>query len=288
MIFKAYHQNILSDFDLNLPKSSGVIDVEIKSKKIVLPKLEPTKIFRKNIQAFYGRTQESHFLHWPEIVTVEITENFLYYQTLNNIQPDLLRIFLLSEAFGIILHNKGIFLLHASAVVINNQAHVFMGEPGAGKSTMIAAFGLSGFKILSDDLVAIKINENNIPVVFPSFPEIKIWKQTAENFGLVTKKLKPAWEGKEKYLLENTYVDFEESPALISNIKILSIEKDDTPIIAAIELLKFWPLPHQILETEAIISHFNMSAIIAQNSKIEKLKRHANFEELIKYVNSFL
>ncbi|MEQ1870853.1 MAG: hypothetical protein ABL961_12605 [Vicinamibacterales bacterium] len=46
--------------------------------------------------------------------------------------------------------------LPAAAVVLDGHAHVFIGEKGAGKSTISLALGLSGATVLSDDHVLIE------------------------------------------------------------------------------------------------------------------------------------
>jgi HprK-related kinase A len=49
------------------------------------------------------------------------------------------------------LHTNEYLKLHAAAVSRHNTAIIFPGIPGAGKSTLCAALGLSGWRILSDE-----------------------------------------------------------------------------------------------------------------------------------------
>lgn len=54
-------------------------------------------------------------------------------------------------------------LLHGSAVEINNQTFLFLGETGAGKTTLIAFLSCqSGFHVISEDLTIIDSNTGEI------------------------------------------------------------------------------------------------------------------------------
>lgn len=54
------------------------------------------------------------------------------------------------------LHLRGTGNLHASSVEIPGGAVAFLGDPGAGKSTMAAAFAERGHSVISDDVLVIE------------------------------------------------------------------------------------------------------------------------------------
>lgn len=64
--------------------------------------------------------------------------------------------------------------LHASALRIDGHAVGFLGQPGAGKSTVAAALLLQGYPLLTDDLLALRWRGQR-PYVMPSRPEIRLW-----------------------------------------------------------------------------------------------------------------
>jgi hypothetical protein len=90
-----------------------------------------------------------------------------------------LRIFILGGAFGLLLQQRGLMTLHASAVVGRMGAIAFLGESGAGKSTMAAAMHKRGYSILADDVTALEIGKAEVPLVLPAFPRLKIWPRVA-------------------------------------------------------------------------------------------------------------
>lgn len=286
---RAFNLNISADIDLSLPIAIGHHDIKIRQKKITLPNLEETKIYRAGSQALYGSCHTNYFLVWPNLVAFQITDSRIYYQTLGNIPAGLLRIFILSEALGILLHLRGYFMLHASAVQHQGQATVFLGTPGAGKSTTIAAFAKEGIHVLSDDLVAIAPTQP--PTVLPSFPEIKIWKNTALGLGINPKVLKPAWEGKEKYIMALKNVHYQKTGYPLKKINIITPPADQntatSTLLGPVELLRYFPLPHQLLTHKSLKNHFETSSLILSSAEISTIRRPANFQSLLKYVQDF-
>ncbi len=292
LLFKAYNLIIESDFDLQLPKGEGKPDISLLKKEIVLPKLGLTKIHRRGIRAEAKLLNHTAFLHWKNIANFEAdASQNLYYQRF--IEDDgVFRLFALSEALGLKLFQKGYFLLHGSAVKIGQKALVFIGNPGAGKSTTIAAFAKAGFTVLSDDLVAISFDDEAKPVVLPAFPEIKLWEDTVENLGFDKSKLTPAFEGHNKYLLKQNESTFPQEAIPLAAIYVLQkplARKEGIlkPHEALVELLKNFPIPHQLLKNEFLQKHFSDSLKITSQIKVMALKRPKNFEALDAFISQF-
>lgn len=79
---------------------------------------------------------------------------------------------ILGTPMGIILLQRGFLVLHASAVKINNKVVCFLGKSGAGKSTTVCALVAAGYKLVSDDVVA--IDTSSRLEVMPGYPWMKI------------------------------------------------------------------------------------------------------------------
>jgi hypothetical protein len=91
----------------------------------------------------------------------------------------LLRLPLLGTALALLLHQRGLLVLHASAIDVRGRGVAFLGSKGRGKSTMAAALYARGHRLLSDDIVAIDEDESGCPQVLPGFPQFKLWPQAA-------------------------------------------------------------------------------------------------------------
>jgi hypothetical protein len=66
---------------------------------------------------------------------------------------------LAAQALPLAATIRGLEVFHASGVVLDGKALLFAGPPGAGKSSLAAAFVRAGAQLLSDDAVALKLTE---------------------------------------------------------------------------------------------------------------------------------
>jgi hypothetical protein len=98
------------------------------------------------------------------------------------IDESVLRPFILGAIISILLRQRGLLVLHASSVAINGEAVAFIGESGWGKSTLAEAFHSQGYSILTDDVMAVSVDEYQ-PLVIPSFPQVRLWSDTATAVG---------------------------------------------------------------------------------------------------------
>lgn len=102
------------------------------------------------------------------------------------VEPDInssandVRVFLLGSVFGALLHQRGVFPLHASVIETSAGAVMFVGPSGVGKSTLAAAFQKRGYRVLADDIGAISFHEDGTPIVLPAYPRMKLWADMAE------------------------------------------------------------------------------------------------------------
>jgi hypothetical protein len=97
-----------------------------------------------------------------------------------NADESRIRLLLLGTAAAMLLHQRGILPLHASGIRTPKGAVLFAGHSGTGKSTLLATFLERGYPMLTDDLAAITLDTANQPLVFPSFPHLKLWEDSVE------------------------------------------------------------------------------------------------------------
>jgi hypothetical protein len=109
-------------------------------------------------------------------------------QPLPGVADELVRLHLLGSALGVLLHQRGLFPFHASAVEVDGQAVLFLGQWGMGKSTMAAAMHQQGYRLIADDLAALFVDREGI-YVLPAFPQLKLWPASLESLGASSKAL---------------------------------------------------------------------------------------------------
>lgn len=82
-------------------------------------------------------------------------------------------------AMGLLLYQRGVFTLHASAVAMGDKAIGFVGAKGMGKSTTAAALFQQGYPIVTDDLLVLDLAGRQDEVfVRPGYPHLKLWPES--------------------------------------------------------------------------------------------------------------
>jgi hypothetical protein len=214
-IYKAFGLRFASEIPFpELVTDGGEADVSIRWGYI------PKKYVEHEEKACFWSASSQHFYlslknigkflcQGGNTITVEPTPGY---------DPPHLRIFLFGSVFGAIMHQRGIFPLHASAVEKNGVAYAFTGESGSGKSTLASACLKNGYRLLCDDVCAITKFSNHSLLVQPSFPLIKLSYEMFLTTGLndTTVPL-PSIDAQKLRLLSNQF-----SP-LISQLKTIFV-----------------------------------------------------------------
>lgn len=254
--------------------------------------LSPTRIYRKGARAYWAGTLQDAFLHWPHIADFRAIDGQKLYISPQTEDQGVLKLFTESEATGLVRLQQGYFLLHASCVCLNGQAVIFAGTPGAGKSTTTAAFVKAGYAPLADDMVVVHIDNEGVPWVMPSGRHIKIWHTTSEGLGFATHDLTPCFEGHNKYFY-TFRGEYPTQPIPLAQICLLHRSnrwRNDKSVAASqvpFQLLKHFPLPHQLLRGAYLQKHFVQSLNIARHVKMERLQRPKDFAALENWVTDF-
>lgn len=97
--------------------------------------------------------------------------------------PEVVRLFLYGAAFSVLLQQRGLMPLHASACVTSNGAVAFAGPTQHGKSTMAATLSGLGYPILSDDKIVIHPGAQSEFLVSPGPPSLSLFEEAAAMSG---------------------------------------------------------------------------------------------------------
>ena len=115
--------------------------------------------------------------------------------------PQEMRLFLLGSAWGALCYQRELFILHASAVQVNDGAVLFCALPGKGKSSLAAWLTTRGHGLVSDDLCRIDTPSSGSPTVYPSTPRFKLWDDALQALGWSGELLERDHFRFDKYLL---------------------------------------------------------------------------------------
>ncbi|CAK0750744.1 conserved hypothetical protein [Gammaproteobacteria bacterium] len=95
-----------------------------------------------------------------------------------------IRLYLLGNALGVLLHQRGLLPLHVGAIATQWGAVAFAGASGAGKSTLTATLALRGYPLLCDDTAVVVPRDGDTPLLYPGFPRLKLWRDTLTHLRL--------------------------------------------------------------------------------------------------------
>ena len=294
--YSAYCLNFSSEIPLPecCASEGGKPDFAVVKKKLAPPPLEATNIHRRGIMAQTATGDDgSLWLHWEGVATFRAFEGrFLEVDSFTD-EAGVLSLFTVSEAIGLILFQRDHFLLHASAVRVGDAAWVFMGAPGAGKSTTSAGFVKAGCPLLSDDLTAITFDEHKRPLVSPAYPQLKIWEKSVVGLGYHTDELSPVSEGINKFALapRDNFV-----PEAVPLARMYFIHNDEhlpafrimSPSELPMETLRHFPLPNQLLSPFVLQQLFKQSISCAAASEAVLIRRPDGFRALEAWIQDCL
>ena len=201
VIYKAFGLKIISDIPLpelqitNNQRDQIDVFIEIKDLSKRWEQLIPvsqTYLVKENLVLFR--------IYDTAIFSIE-NGNRIVVSPVNGFNEDKIRLFILGTCMGALLIQREIVPLHGSAIEIDGKAYAVIGESGAGKSTLASAFLSQGYKLLSDDVIAVTFSQNQTPFVIPAYPQQKLWQTSLDQFEMEASNFRPIIEREAKYAI---------------------------------------------------------------------------------------
>lgn len=188
-----------------------------------------------------------------------------------------LRLFVLQQVLGVALLQRGYFVLHAAAAVVNGMAVAFCGSSGQGKSTMTAALSRLECPVLTDDVLAVDMSSSGPPMALPGLLQLKLTEATRAEIGSEIVAVQTIRDRAAKKLCAIRGVPIREAVPLHS-IYLLetgtSFEiRPTSPARSAIELVRQTYGADLLPHIGRSISHFEQCASLARAISISVLSR---------------
>lgn len=194
---------------------------------------------------------------------------------------DIIRLILLGTGMGILLFQRRVLPLHGSAVVIDGKAYAIVGDKGAGKSTLAAAFVNHGFSLLTDDVIAVSTTPNStFPIVTPAYPQQKLWQESLDHLEMDSVQYNTLYKEFPKYSIPLASGGFYTEDTPLAGVFELSKSDLSGCECRVVSGLECFPILHYhtyrnfalpLLELEQW--HFQTMAFILQRVKVYKLRR---------------
>lgn len=118
---------------------------------------------------------------WPGAAMVRIrSPSIIHVQPFPQVPETYLAFPLLGPVMGWVLHMRGFYVLHGSAVEKSGRSVAFVGDKTAGKSTTASAFLKQGWSLMTDDLLALDVSDEARPLLQPAFGQLKLNADTLD------------------------------------------------------------------------------------------------------------
>ena len=109
--------------------------------------------------------------------------------------------YILGTLFGVLCHQRGIPPLHASAIDVADGCVAFVGEAGAGKSTLAAALAARGHQVIADDVCFLQLSDKGDVQAWPGVNRIRLWEDAMAILGCYGPEAERELRGWNKYLI---------------------------------------------------------------------------------------
>jgi hypothetical protein len=203
-------------------------------------------------------------------------------------EPDadasVLRLCLLGPAMGVLLHQRGMLVLHASAVRVAGGASIFLGGKGWGKSTLAAYLHTRGCDLVADDIVPIELADDGTARVYPGSPHCKLWPHAAGFLGFdldALPRLQPDLEKRDARAIG----PFSLEPLPLRRVYVIAygdrVEVEPVePREALLELVRHSYLLRFLLASGTHGPHFRQCSALVHSVGLHRLTRPADIERL--------
>ncbi|MDR3701283.1 MAG: hypothetical protein P4L56_16675 [Candidatus Sulfopaludibacter sp.] len=193
----------------------------------------------------------------------------------------LLRLYVQGMMLAAILHQRGLFVLHASIVSAGGRCFAFVGSVGAGKSTMASGFHARGYSVVADDNAALSLR-NSPPTVLPAFPSLKIYPEVAAALGYSRSYLRPVHESQVKHA-QPVLDGFSSGPVPLDAIYVLDREAAaEVSRLSAVETMREL-IRHSVPTrwgVEGDGTHLQMCAQLANLVPVYRVRTFHNLQEI--------
>ena len=119
--------------------------------------------------------------HYSEVVDFFVLEDGIAYQVHDAEYEFMVELHLLGNVLSYWLERAGHPALHASGVVVEDHVIGFLGERGAGKTSLAATMIARGYSLATDDVLGLKPTPSGY-LARPGYPQMRMWPEQARHF----------------------------------------------------------------------------------------------------------
>ena len=204
-----------------------------------------------------------------------------------------LRAYLLGNIFAVLCHQRGLLPLHASAIGTPRGAVAFLGNSGAGKSSLVAFMAQRGHTVVADDICLLDPKAPQNSRILPVAPWLKLWRTTLDALGQSSAGLPRIFAEDDKYRFAMPADSTPRALAEIVLLEWLPKGEHDAPrferlapvhaLHAVLELTYQSWLVRAIGHTE---SHFLRCGEALRGVRVYRMRRPRGFEKMARTLDA--
>jgi hypothetical protein len=193
------------------------------------------------------------------------------------------RAHVLGAAMACVLRQRGYLVLHASCVAQGEKAFAFLGGSGWGKSTLASLFHQQGYSLLTDDVMAIQV-DGPVPLVVPSFPEVKLLPDAAAAVGISDEGV-PMLQSLSYKNIQRLDQHFATHPIPLTHLYILRVGevRNISPVpgpLAFTELIQHSRATKTMADQAFMKQHFHQCSALVKTVPFSYLQRPRSLAQL--------
>lgn len=182
MYYSAYSLSIQSDLDLLIPTIPKTATPDITIRFGTVPNISKNQSWDRVWYEFINK--DLLRLKWDILGSYQIQSGKeILIQANESVNHEDIRQPILGTIMAMILQQRGNIALHGSAVLMNKEVTIFVGNKGEGKSTLAAWLNKQGYPLLSDDICAMDYEKDQAISIRPAFPKIKLRPDILQHLG---------------------------------------------------------------------------------------------------------
>ncbi|MFB5674553.1 aldolase [Paenibacillus terreus] len=195
------------------------------------------------------------------------------------VDPNKVRLYILGTCLGVALLQRKTLPLHGSAIAIDGRVYAVVGQSGAGKSTLASVLLKRGYQLLSDDVIAVTFTQDNTPLVIPSYPQQKLWRESLDQLGMEIAAFQPLFERETKFAVPVASHFYSEPLPLAGIFELVHAQDDQIGIHRIKGLESLFVLNRHTYRKSVVASlglsewHFNTSVRLLSRIGVFRLQR---------------
>jgi hypothetical protein len=187
-LFSVYGISLRSEIELSLPERGdpGLAEIEIRgaSHSVFADAIHGAELQTRSDWYHYAHLEDgSSYVRWSGLgeFLVSCNGGRITCRRATQASMESFQVYLLGQALSFGLVKRGFEPLHATALAIDGEALVLLGDSGFGKSSLAACFLAAGHRLLTDDLLLLQPSGNGFDG-YPGPPRIKLFPGIARRY----------------------------------------------------------------------------------------------------------